>query len=93
MLLEFYMNRALVFMLISSTWKHLVLNLHVLGTVMVDAGSRAASVTIQRVMDNEHRLGNVTGEIMLNTWLNLWIKYHIKQNGIRTDPEGAFGDE
>ena len=31
-------------------WKHLVLNLHVLGTTLVDAGSRAASVTIQRVI-------------------------------------------
>ena len=37
---------------------------------MVDAGSRAASVTIHRVMDTEHGLGNVTGEIMLNTLLN-----------------------
>ena len=27
-------------------WRHPVLNLHVLGTIMVDAGSRAASVTI-----------------------------------------------
>ena len=32
-------------------WRHPVLNLHVLGTIMVDAGSRAASVTIHRVMD------------------------------------------
>ena len=34
-------------------WKHPVLNLHVLGTIMVDAGSRAASVTIHRVTDTE----------------------------------------
>ena len=27
-------------------WKHPVLNLHVLGTLMLDAGSRAASVTL-----------------------------------------------
>ena len=47
------MNRALVFKLISSSGS-IVLNLHVLGTIMVDAGSRAASVTIQRVMDTEH---------------------------------------
>ena len=37
-------------------WKHLVLNLHVLGTIMVDAGSRAVSVTIHRVMDTEHAM-------------------------------------
>ena len=37
-------------------WRHPVLNLHVLGTIMVDAGSRAASVTIHRVMDTEHGL-------------------------------------
>ena len=37
-----------------------VLTLHVLGTIMVDVGSRAASVTIHRVMDTEHGLGNVT---------------------------------
>ena len=30
---------------------------------MVDAGRRAASVTIHRVMNTEHGLGNVTGEI------------------------------
>ena len=43
-------------------WRHPVLNLHVLVTIMVDAGSRAASVTIHRVMDVEHGLGNVKGE-------------------------------
>ena len=43
-------------------WRHPVLNLHVLGTITVDAGSRAASVTIHRVMDTEHGLGNVTDE-------------------------------
>ena len=55
-------------------WRHPVLNLHVLGTIMVDAGSRAASVTIHRVMDVEHGVGNVTSEIMLNTLLNHWVK-------------------
>ena len=47
--------------------------LHVLGTIMVDAGSRAASVTIHRLMDVEHGLG--TSEIMLATMLNHWVKY------------------
>ena len=61
LLLGLFMNRAHVFML-----KHPVLKLHVLGTIMVDAGSRAASVTNQRVMDTEHGLGNVTGDITLN---------------------------
>ena len=56
---------------------------------MVDAGSRAASVTIRRVMDTEHGLGNVTGEIMLNTLL---IVYFGNPNIVRTDPEGAFRD-
>ena len=74
-------------------WKHPVLNLHVLGTIMVDAGSRAASVTIHRVMDVEHGLGNVTGEIMLATLLNHWVKYYGKPNMVRSDPEGAFRDE
>ena len=64
-------------------WKHPVLNLHVLGTIMVDAGSRAASVTIHRVMDVEHGLGKVTGEIML-------AKYYGKPDIVRTDPERAF---
>ena len=74
-------------------WKHPVLKLHVLGTIMVDAGCRAASVTIQRVMDTEHGLGDVTSEIMLNTLLNHWIKYCGKPNIIRTDLEGAFRDQ
>ena len=49
---------------------HPMLNLHVLGTIMVGAGSRASSVSIRRVMDTEQGLGNVTGEITLNTLLN-----------------------
>ena len=60
---------------------------------MVDAGSRAASVAIHRVMDTEHGLGNMTGEIMLNTLLNQWVKYSGKPDVVRTDPEGAFRDQ
>ena len=60
---------------------------------MVDAGSRAASVTIQKVMDTEHGLGKVIGEIMLNTSLNHWIQYYGKPNIIRTDPDGAFRNQ
>ena len=56
-------------------WRHPVFNLHVLGTIMLDAGSRAASVTIHRVMDTEHGLGNVTDEIMLDALLKHWVKY------------------
>ena len=74
-------------------WRHPVLNLHVLGTIMVDAGSRAASVTIHRVMDVEHGLGNVTCEIMLATLLNHCVKYYGKPDIVRTDPEGAFRDQ
>ena len=74
-------------------WKHPVLNLHVLGTIVVDAGSRAPSVTLHRVMDTEHGLGNVTSEIMLNTLLNYWIKYFGKTNIVRPDREGAFRDQ
>ena len=73
-------------------WKHPVLSLHVLGTIMVDAGSRAASVTIHRVMDAEHGLGNVTG-VMLATLLNHWVRYYGKPDIVRTDPEGAFRDQ
>ena len=60
---------------------------------MVDAGSRAASVTIHRVTDVEHGLGNVTGEIMLAALLNHWVKYYGKPDIVRTDPEVAFGDQ
>ena len=67
--------------------KHPSLNLHALGTIMVDAGSRAASVIIHRVMDTEHDRGNVTGEAMLNTLLNHWITYYGKPDIVRTDPE------
>ena len=51
------------------------------------------SVTIQRVMDTEYGLGNVTSEIILNTLLNHWIKYCGKPNIIRTVPEGACRDQ
>ena len=74
-------------------WRHLLLNLHVLRTTMVDAGSRAASLTIHRVMDTEHGLGHVSGETTSNTSLNHWIKYYGKPNIISTDPEGARGDQ
>ena len=49
---------------------------------MVDAVSRAASVTIHRVMDVEHGLGNVTGETMLATLLNQWVKYCGKPDSV-----------
>ena len=74
-------------------WRHPVLDLHVLGSIMVDAGSRAASVTIHRVMNTEHGLGNVTCEIMLRTLLDHWVKYYGKPDIERTDPEGAFRDQ
>ena len=74
-------------------WRHPVLSLHVSGTILVDAGSRAASVTIHRVMDTEHGLGNVTSEIMLATLLNHWVNYYGKPDVVRTDPEGAFRDQ
>ena len=45
-----------------------------------------------RVMDVEHGLGNVTGEIMLATLLNHWVKYYNKLD-VRTDPEGACRDQ
>ena len=83
------MNQAHVFKL----WRHPVLNLHVLGTIVVDAGSRAASATIHRVMNTEHGLGNVTREIMLNTLLNHWVKYYGEPDNVRTDPEEAFRDQ
>ena len=60
---------------------------------MVDAGSRAASVTIQKVMDTEHGLGKVIGEFMLNTSLNHCIQYYGKPNIVRTDPDGAFRNQ
>ena len=92
-LLEFFMNLAHVFKFDQFEWRHPVLNLHGLGTIMVDAGSRAASVTIHRVMNTEHGLGNVTGEIMLNTLLNHWVWYYGKPDIVRTDPDGAFRDQ
>ena len=70
-----------------------MLNLHVLGTIMVDAGRRAASETIPRTIDTEHGVVNVTGETMLNTLLNHWIKYYGIPNIIRNDPERAFHDQ
>ena len=54
---------------------------------MMDAGSRAASVTIHI------GLGNVTSEIMLNTLLNHWVRYYGKPDIVRTDPERAFRDQ
>ena len=41
-----------------------------LGTIVVDAGSRAAAVVIHQVMYKEHGLGNVKCEIMLRTMMD-----------------------
>ena len=57
-----------------------MLNLHVLGTIIVAAGSRGASVTIQRAMDTEHGLDSATCESIMNIFLNHKIKYHGKPN-------------
>ena len=67
--------------------------MHSLGTITVDAGSRAASVTIQRVMETEHESGNVTGENLFNTLQNHWMNYCGKAIIFRTDPEGALRDK
>ena len=50
-------------------------------------------MTIHRVTDTERGLGNATRELMLNTWLNNWIKYCGKPNIVRTDPEGTCRDQ
>ena len=89
-LLEFFTNKARVFKWTSLSGSILC---PVLGTIMVDAGSRAASVTIHGVMDIEQRLGIVSGAFMLHTLLNHWIKCYGKPNIDRTDPEGAFRDQ
>ena len=51
---------------------------------MVDVG---VSVTMHRVLDIEHDLGNVTSEIILNTLLNHWLKCNSKPDIVRTGPE------
>ena len=45
------------------------------------------------LMDLAHGLGNVTGEVMLNTLLNHWIENYGKANSASTGPEEAFRDE
>ena len=60
---------------------------------MVDAGSRAVSITIHKVMDTENGLSHVTTEIMLRTLLNQWIQHYGKPNSVRTDPERSVRDQ
>ena len=57
---------------------------------MVDTENRAAAVTIHRVMDTEHGLCTVTGETLLNTLLNHWIKFCGKPNITRTERQETF---
>ena len=64
-----------------------------LGAIMVGAGCRAAVMTIHRVMDKEHGLGIVTGEIMLQTLMEHWIKYGGKPHMVRTNSEGPCRDQ
>ena len=53
----------------------------------------AAALTVHRIMDTEHGLGSVTGEMMLYTLLNHSIWFYGTSNTVRTDPEGAFRDQ
>ena len=60
---------------------------------MMDAGSRPSAVTVHRIMDTEHGLGNVTDEMILKSLLNHWIKFCGKENIVRMNSEGAFRNQ
>ena len=73
-------------------WKHPVKEVHVKGTLLVDASSRAAAVRIWRTAPQEELLGNVSSVEARQMLQESWFKFYGRPETVMTDPEGCFRD-
>ena len=71
-------------------WVHPTEDIRVLGTILVDVGSRTAVVKIQRQGRVIENLGNITGQMAAETLRTQWTKFYGRPVMFHTDPEGCF---
>ena len=71
-------------------WTHPTKDLRVLGTILVDNGSRAAVVQIHAQGNGTARLGNIIGEKAAETLQSSWNRFYGRPEAFHSDPEGCF---
>ena len=71
-------------------WKHPTKEVHVKGTLLVDASSRAAVVRIWRAAPRQELLGNVSSLEARQMLQESWFKFYGRLETVMTDPEGCF---
>ena len=71
-------------------WKHTMNEVHVKGTLLVDASSRAAVVRIWRTAPRQELLGNVSASEARRMLQESWFKFYGRPETVMTDPEGCF---
>ena len=71
-------------------WKHPFKEVHVKGTLLVDASSRAAVVWIWRTAPRQELLGNVSASEARRMLQESWFKFYGRPETVMTDPEGCF---
>ena len=73
-------------------WKHPTKEVHVKGTMLVDASSRAAVVRIWRTAPRQELLGNVSASEARQVLQESWFKFYGRPETVMTDPEGCSGE-
>ena len=73
-------------------WKHPTKEVHVKGSLLVDASSRAAVVQIWRTASRQEHLGNVSSLEARQMLQESWFKFYGRSKTVMTDPEGCFRD-
>ena len=63
---------------------------HVKGTLLVDASSRAAVIRIWRTAPRQELLGNVSASEARQMLQESWFKFYGRPETVMTDPEGCF---
>ena len=71
-------------------WKHPTKEVHVKGTLLVDASSRAAVVRTWRTAPRQELLGHVSASEARQMLQESWFKCNGRPETVMTDPEGCF---
>ena len=71
-------------------WKHTLKEVHVKGTLLVDASSRVAVIRIWRTASRQELLGNVSASEARQMLQESWFKFYARPETVMTDPEGCF---
>ena len=74
----------------NTIWKHPLKEVHVKGTLLVDASSRAAVIRIWRTAHRQELLGNVSASEARRMLQESWFKFYGRPETVMTDPEGCF---